>query len=272
MIRRRCILVLSTISLLLLPPTTSLQAWIATSESILHAPPASSLSPSSRTLLFDGTLSPDEIYAKPHSATTTGIPFRLTSHAVNPLTSLCFLVEHLSSIKRSCTPRGANDGLLIIDQLGTPTITAVLRRHSSNESKTNSKTSVPEDNTVLRLAAGEDAPLLLAWSRFQITVVDEFVGHDLIREKKMQQQQQDEFESESAAVAGDEEEEENEEERKRRKKKNEQATSHWPTKVIVLNLQRQSKLLSSLLVHLSDHLPSEMDVIRQVAVDGAFFF
>ena len=263
MIRRRCILVLSTISLLLLPPTNSLQAWIATSESILHAPPASSLSSSSRTLLFDGTLSPDEIYAKPHSATTTGIPFRLTSHTVNPLTSLCFLVEHLSSIKRSCTPRGANDGLLIIDQLGTPTITAILRRHSSNESMT----SVSEDNTVLRLAAGEDAPLLLAWSRFQITVVDEFVGHDLIREKKMQQQQES---AAAAAVAGSPGDEEEEKEERKRKKKNERAMSHWPTKVIVLNLQRQSKLLSSLLVHLSDRLPSEMEVIRQVAVDGAF--
>ena len=165
---------LFTLTLLLplqLQFTTSSIAYIATEEAILHSKQPFLLSDDTNTLTFN-SLANNEIFARPQSATKTGIPYSITSHVVDdPKLIVCFVVQHLTITKRTCSEEGTNGkGMLIIERLGSPTITAVLLRKGLDSSVGGS--------------------MLLAWSTFEITVVTEIEGRDFQRSHIWKKQMQ----------------------------------------------------------------------------------
>ena len=131
-------------------PATATVAWISTSENL----GTSSATPPPATLEFHN-LVPNAIFARPQAATKTGIPYHVTSHPVtDPTLVVCFVVQHLNKVQKTCP---GTQGLLIVDQLGTPTITAVLLRRSTT-------------NT--------DDGLFIAWASLTIHIVDERMSTD----------------------------------------------------------------------------------------------
>ena len=231
--------------LLLFPSTTASIAWLATSESLLHPHTTTSLPSFDNhpTLSFD-SLSNNAIFARPQNAKKTGIPYTVTSHDevhTNPNLVVCFVVQHGAIVQRSCSKPGTHGkGMLVLDRLGTPTITAVLRLEPKKD-KTSSNDDDDDDDD------GSTVPgssLLIAWSRFQITVVDEITGNDLGRIWN-----------------------------NNNSNNKEDTTQQWFEKVVIVSLiPKRKHLLSQMLLHLKNHpgfTSAEMDIVVHPAVDGS---
>jgi GR25 family glycosyltransferase involved in LPS biosynthesis len=148
--------------------TTSFSpAYILTHENFLHAPsnylrlpyqydPQKNSIESTSKLIFSD-LTPNAVYQKPNNVIRTGIPYQIIAPIFEDSLSLCFIVEHMGHIQRTCNSlNSSKSGLLIFDRLGKPTITSTLFRQSKNGTSS----------------------ILVAWNRFTIRIVDDGTGSD----------------------------------------------------------------------------------------------
>ena len=255
-------------------------AFIATQAALLDAPrslarlfPAPSdvageanIAGLNNQLTFDG-LKDGAVFARPAGASRTGIPYTLTAPMWlvsrageqgrdNSTFVLCFTVHHMGGSRRSCSPTSTKDGwregLLVIERLGRPKITAVLLKRATVATGSTADASAPLP-----------ASLLIAWATFRIRVIaEEFaVAHaqaPYVRRARALYtpsllefyRQDDNFASDAAADA---------------------ALKHLIGSTVIVNLARRTALLSRLTNLLKHTAPlNRMSRIsRQDAVDGA---